>query len=200
MKSPIYRAWHRRCRGAASLELIILLLPLLLILIAGANFAKILHALASIDSAVRVGATTGVQLLNNITDESVPPIYFADSTNGDISFPDDADGHDVFYYIRKSAQAAASPYPVEDADVLISYWCRCPEYDQSFREGEANEGETSELVANCAVDEVIRNCESRPPEIFLQVTINSEVDPYLGGKWVFPEIQEVSRAIFMPVR
>lgn len=193
-----YLISRRLYRGAASLELIILLLPLILILIVGADFAKVLHALASIDSAVRVGATTGIQLLNMT--QSGAPVYFADSANGDISFPDDAAGHDVFYYIQKSAQAAASPYPVANSDVSISYWCRCPGYDQSFREGEANEGETSELIANCAVDEVIRNCESRPPEIFLQVTINSEVDPYLGGKWVFPEIQEVSRAVFMSVR
>ncbi len=192
-------AYYRQCTGAATVELVILLLPILFLLIVGADFARVMHALVSLDSAVRVGASTGAQLMNQ-TDESGSPMYYADSADGDITFPVDASGHNVFYYIRKAAQTDAGPLPVSDADVTISFWCRCPEFDPSFRAGKANDGETSELVAGCAVDNVIRNCEIRPPEILLQVTLESEIDPVLGGRWVFPDVQELSRSVFISAR
>ena len=190
---------HRHFLGGATVELVILLVPIFLLLLVGADFAKVMHALVSLDGAVRVGATTGVQLLNR-TDASGSPIYFADSVNGDISFPADESGHDVFFYIRKAAQSDAAPYTVEDAGVTISVWCRCPEYDRSFRSGEANDGETSQLVANCAADEVIRNCTIRPPEIILQVTLDSEVGLLLAGQWFFPDAQSLSRSALMTAR
>jgi hypothetical protein len=197
---PIYFGQRKLFVGAASVELVILLLPILLLLIVGADFARVMHGLVALDSAVRVGVTTGAQLLNQ-TNESGDPIYFAEDTDGDITFPADDSGHDVFYYILKAAQADAAPYPMADDDVTISAWCRCPEYDPSFRSGGANFGQSSALVANCANDDdVLRNCETRPPEILLQVTVESQIEPILGARWVFPEVQQLSRSAVISAR
>jgi Flp pilus assembly protein TadG len=63
MKFPLHHG-RKPQRGAATIELIIVLPFLLLLLVGSTDYARVMHTAVSLDSAVRVGVLTGVYILN----------------------------------------------------------------------------------------------------------------------------------------
>lgn len=156
MNPPLHQGRMRQ-RGAATIELIVVLPFLLLLLVGSTDYARIMHAAVSLDSAVRVGVTTGVYTLNQ-------PDGFTKDADGNITVSED-----VFDAMRDAAVAEAQPHSIPAPEVAAS--CRCPEYDPS--------GPDSSDLRLCT-DELIQVCKD--PEIHLTMTASAQVDLTLQGR------------------
>jgi hypothetical protein len=159
MKFPLHHG-RKPQRGAATIELIIVLPFLLLLLVGSTDYARVMHTAVSLDSAVRVGVLTGVYILNQ-------PDGYTKDADGNITV-----SGDVYEAMQVAAVTEALPHTIPAPVAAAS--CRCPEYDQS-------EPDSSDL--GLCTDGLIQDCEE--PEIHLAMTATTQVDLTLQG-WALP--------------
>lgn len=145
-------------RGAATIELLVVLPVLLITLAMGVDEARMMRAAIALDSAVQMGVLAGGIKLKEVG--------FDRLDSGEIKVKETAMGeNEVFNEMKATAEADASDYTILVSNTKANFYrCRCPDPDD-YIIGEDLVGCGHTSILDCA-----------DPMIYLEMTATTQVD------------------------